>query len=530
MNHIMQKITRLLLVLACVLVLQPKALGSFDQGTVGVSVGRQSISLEQGETGNVSVTFSPASSSQLPGCGMAECPQSCGEKECLDANGQCTCNGTTYQTYSAYATVSSSNTSVATASYGGSGVVSISALSPGTATITVTASLRQFTSTSTTITVTVTAVEQTPTPTATATATPVPTAQPTTPTATATPTAKPTATTKPTATAKPTATTTPAATAKPTTSTAPTTTTTPITSSTPTAAATATATPSTTTTAPATTTTTPAATAPAAEPSPSPSAGDLVIATPVDTAEPEEEAEPETAQEPYTSIDSDRGTIYFVPITQGKMGKEVLELILGQEVYADFQKKDDAENILYAWEFYGMDLTAAEDLIFTADISTTPFSGCDYGTAGDSVYVSFTDAGALPGPATFYLRVSDYLAADTLNVYAYEDGAVQPISLGAAVENGYLSVTLDTRQSLILTTQTLESAPEITEAALEEEETVSAISALESAEPEETEDAENENHLSPVMWLLIMVAALLLGGAVVEIVYSNLNHKDKPDA
>jgi hypothetical protein len=212
------------------------------------------------------------------------------------------------------------------------------------------------------------------------------------------------------------------------------------------------------------------------------------------------------------------------------MGKEVLELILGQEAYADFQKKDDAENILYAWEFYGMDLTAAEDLIFTADISTTPFSGCDYGAAGDSVYVSFTDAGALPGPATFYLRVSDYLAADTLNVYAYEDGAVQPISLGAAVENGYLSVTLDTRQSLILTTQTLESAPEITEAALEEEETVSAISALESAEPEETEDAENENHLSPVMWLLIMVAALLLGGAVVEIVYSNLNHKDKPDA
>ena len=126
----------------------------FQRGNVNISAGKQSVTLSRGDSENVSVNISPSSDSQLPGCGMAECPQSCGEKECLDENGECTCNGKTYQTYYAYATASSSNTSVATASYN-NGVVTIKGVGPGTATITLTASLRQYTSTSTSIHVTV---------------------------------------------------------------------------------------------------------------------------------------------------------------------------------------------------------------------------------------------------------------------------------------------------------------------------------------------------------------------------------------
>ena len=118
----------------------------FQRGSVGVYAGQSSVSVSQGGSAAVSLSFSPASSSQLPGCGMAECPQICGEKDCLDANGECKCAGTTYMTYYASANAYSSNTSVATASCSGS-TVYITGISPGSATITVTASLRQFTST-----------------------------------------------------------------------------------------------------------------------------------------------------------------------------------------------------------------------------------------------------------------------------------------------------------------------------------------------------------------------------------------------
>lgn len=126
----------------------------FQRGNVNVYVGRSSVSLTQGSSVSVSVSFSPSSSRQLPGCGMAECPQICGEKNCLDANGECMCAGTTYQTYYPSASVYSSNTSVATASYSG-GAIYIRGVSPGTATVTVNASMRQYTGTSASIYVTV---------------------------------------------------------------------------------------------------------------------------------------------------------------------------------------------------------------------------------------------------------------------------------------------------------------------------------------------------------------------------------------
>ena len=150
------KVGVLLAVLALCMQVTMPAFAYFQRGDVKIKAGKQSVSLEQGGSESVSVTLTPSSSQQLPGCGMAECPQSCGEKECLDANGECTCNGTTYQTYYAYASAASSNTSVATAKYD-NGTVSIKGVGPGTATITLTASLRQFTSTSTTIQVIVSA-------------------------------------------------------------------------------------------------------------------------------------------------------------------------------------------------------------------------------------------------------------------------------------------------------------------------------------------------------------------------------------
>jgi hypothetical protein len=138
-----------------ILILSPNETKAyFNRGNVKVSLGQSSLLLEEGQSGTVSVSITPSSDSQLPGCGMAECPQICGEKDCLDKNGDCTCAGTTYKTYYASASVSSSNTGVATATYSG-GTVSIKANQEGTATISVTASLRQYNSTSTSMTVTV---------------------------------------------------------------------------------------------------------------------------------------------------------------------------------------------------------------------------------------------------------------------------------------------------------------------------------------------------------------------------------------
>jgi hypothetical protein len=126
----------------------------FDRGQVGISLGQSSVSVNAGESRTVSVSLNPASDKQTPGCGMAECPQTCGDLGCLDGNGQCTCAGSKYSTYQTQVSAVSSNGSVAKASYSG-GAVSISGVSPGTTTVTLTASLRQFRSNSTTISVTV---------------------------------------------------------------------------------------------------------------------------------------------------------------------------------------------------------------------------------------------------------------------------------------------------------------------------------------------------------------------------------------
>lgn len=127
----------------------------FDRGPVKVEAGQPAVTVEEGGSVTVSVNVTPASASQLPGCGMAECPQNCG-KGCLNERGDCTCNGWQYQTYNANVQTATSNAGVATVRYS-NGVVNIKGIAPGEATIIVTGMLRQYENSSQTIKVTVTA-------------------------------------------------------------------------------------------------------------------------------------------------------------------------------------------------------------------------------------------------------------------------------------------------------------------------------------------------------------------------------------
>lgn len=142
-----------------------KAAAYYSFGTVGVSTGSSSLSVQAGSTTQTSVTVSPASDSQTLGCGMAKCPQVCTSEgatsagyTCFDTNGQCTCAGTSYSTYYPEVSAQSSNSGVATA-YVSGGTLVVTGHAAGSATITVNASLRQWESNSTTVQVNVSAAQ-----------------------------------------------------------------------------------------------------------------------------------------------------------------------------------------------------------------------------------------------------------------------------------------------------------------------------------------------------------------------------------
>ena len=405
----------------------------FQRGPVNVSVGKSSVSIKQGQSETVSVSFSPSKSSQLPGCGMAECPQSCGEKECLDENGECTCNGTTYKTYYAFATVLSSNTSVATAEYG-NGSVRINGISAGTATITVVASLRQFSSTSATIKVTVSkAAEET----------------------TKVETKAPVKETTKAETKAPVKETTKAETNAPVKET--------------TKAETKTSVKETTKAQTTGTSETTSGGVSAIQvigettseddknnESTAESSGEETSIESAETGEGTTMAVEENTGDDsgITTIQSDRGPITFVPIVAGKIGKEQLESILGQKAYVDFQKKDEAGTVLYAWEFCGTDLKKAENVDLSVEISNTPFANCGYGTSSDSLYLSFGQNGELPGTGSLYIRVLDQFSdGRKLNLYSYEDDQIKLLAENLTVENGYVTLTLDRCSDSILSAE-----------------------------------------------------------------------------
>ena len=110
---------------------------------MSVALGTTGVEVQAGATASVTVAITPASDDQTEGCGMPKCPQGCSDA-CADENGQCRCSGPDYKTYYSTAVASSSNASVAVATYSG-GALTVYGKSEGEATITVRASLRQFT-------------------------------------------------------------------------------------------------------------------------------------------------------------------------------------------------------------------------------------------------------------------------------------------------------------------------------------------------------------------------------------------------
>ncbi|WP_417118944.1 hypothetical protein [Olsenella phocaeensis] len=131
-----------------------------------------SMSLASGDSRSVSCPVDPQSESQLPGCGMAECPQACDGLEnpsthvvggCLSADGWCTCAGVGYYTAYTNVSVSSSDPSVVRASWSG-GVLNVTGYRPGSAVVTVFADLSKHESASASFSVSVTGEDPSPAP------------------------------------------------------------------------------------------------------------------------------------------------------------------------------------------------------------------------------------------------------------------------------------------------------------------------------------------------------------------------------
>ncbi|MGC4017848.1 MAG: hypothetical protein QM793_00445 [Muricomes sp.] len=134
----------------------------FERGQVEVSCGTNNVSVEAAQETYVSVSVFPLEDSHPPGCGMGECPDSCGPG-CADENGNCICAGDVYQNYSTSVSVTSSNPAVAVGSYYG-GTLVITGISPGDAIITLTANLVEWASGGASVNVHVPAPAQQPDP------------------------------------------------------------------------------------------------------------------------------------------------------------------------------------------------------------------------------------------------------------------------------------------------------------------------------------------------------------------------------
>ena len=127
-----------------------------ERGDVQIN-GESSYTLEVGETAELSIT--PYAEEHLPGCGMSDCPSSCGEKGCITigptGQQECTCVGTEYKLYEATVNADSSDDSVATAAYDKAGHVVITAKGAGTAEVNISAEFREYNSAEKTVKVTV---------------------------------------------------------------------------------------------------------------------------------------------------------------------------------------------------------------------------------------------------------------------------------------------------------------------------------------------------------------------------------------
>jgi len=130
---------------------------NIHRGNLEVSVDKPSVTVEVDKTVTVTAAVYPWEDRQLPGCEMAECPQVCGDQDCLTEDGlNCKCGGLDWVTYKAEIAVSSSAPAIATVSYSDK-KVTITGVAKGTAVITVAGALREWTEDEAKINVTVSA-------------------------------------------------------------------------------------------------------------------------------------------------------------------------------------------------------------------------------------------------------------------------------------------------------------------------------------------------------------------------------------
>lgn len=138
--------------LCAALLLEP-AYAYINRGTVHITLDTEQIELSPGSSQPIMITLDPVQDSQMPGCGMADCPDGCGN--CLTSDGNCPCDGTEYETYYTEVLTSSSDPSVAEASWT-DGQVILEAHRPGSCTVKLSARLREYTGSSAELMVTVT--------------------------------------------------------------------------------------------------------------------------------------------------------------------------------------------------------------------------------------------------------------------------------------------------------------------------------------------------------------------------------------
>lgn len=418
----------------------------FNRGTVGVSVGKGTVSVEAGSNTSVSVSLTPASDSQLEGCGMAECPQICGEKDCLDANGQCTCNGKTYKTYNTSVSVSSSNTSVATASYS-SGTLTVHGVSEGTAVITLTASLRQFSSGTTSVTVDVSK--------------------------------KPSSNDNNNSSGNDNNNS----------------------SGNNNSSSGSHNTSNGNNTSSSTSGNTNSSSSSSSGNKDNSATANQVGGTTTSEEETAEEVTEEENADGVTVVESDRGTITFVPIKEGKMGSDYLEAIKGKEKeYVDFQEKDDAGNILYAWEFLGTDVKNVFDMDFSVTSSKTAFDGCKLFRDVQALYLRFAHDGKLPGKAKVFIKVpEDMKNGSKWYLYHYDSKkeTAEELAKELVVENGYITIELDECYDCVLSEKEISA----------KEEKVTTTTNEVKDEPEEISSN------SSMIYVIVAVIVVLAAGA-----------------
>jgi len=150
----MKKIgTYLTALFLCAALMAGSASAYIHRGTVQITSDTEEIRFCTGEIFQVRLQLDPAQDRQTPGCGMADCPEKCGQN-CLSAEGNCTCDGTYLETYYADVQISNDDPGVVEVTYQ-DGTATFTALKPGTSNVTLAVRLREYTGSSVVIPVTV---------------------------------------------------------------------------------------------------------------------------------------------------------------------------------------------------------------------------------------------------------------------------------------------------------------------------------------------------------------------------------------